>query len=69
MTSRNPKRISEKEVGKGQVVQPNGTSWDRFVRQVEQGQGVSRMGGTGCDWNRGVFRLVGTGYNKEQFSF
>jgi len=38
---RNPKKISEKRVGKGQVVHPNGTSWDRleYVGQVGQGEG------------------------------
>jgi len=35
------KKISEKRVGKGQVVQPNGTSWDKleYVGQVGQGEG------------------------------
>ena len=38
---RNPKKISEKRVGKGQVVQPNRTSWDKleYVGQVGQGEG------------------------------
>ena len=41
MVIRNPKKISEKRVGKGQVVQPNGTSWDKleYVGQVGQGEG------------------------------
>jgi len=35
------KNNSGKRVGKGQVVQPNGTSWDKleYVGQVEQGEG------------------------------
>ena len=35
------KNNSEKRVGKGQVVQPNGTSWDKLehVGQVGQGEG------------------------------
>jgi len=38
---RNPKNNSEKRVGKGQVVQPNGTSWDKleYVGRVGQGEG------------------------------
>ena len=52
---RNPKKNSEKRIGKRQVVQPNGTSWDKLeyvgevgleegglpilVGQVEQGEG------------------------------
>jgi len=38
---RNPKKISKKRVGKGQMVQPNGTSWDKleYVGQVGQGEG------------------------------
>ena len=41
MTMRNPKKIWKKRVGKGQVVQPNGTSWDKleYVGQVGQGEG------------------------------
>jgi len=41
MVIRNPKKISEKGVGKRQVVQPNGTSWDKLecVGQVGQGEG------------------------------
>jgi len=53
---RNPKKISEKRVGKGQVLQPNGTSWDKleYVGQVGQGEGglqifVGQVGqGEGC---------------------
>ena len=35
------KKISEKRVGIGRVVQPNGTSWDKldYVGQVGQGEG------------------------------
>jgi len=41
MAMRNPKNNSEKRVGKGQVVQPNGTSWDKleYVGRVGQGEG------------------------------
>jgi len=40
---RNPNKISGKRVGKGQVVQPNGTSWDKveYVGQLGQGEGGS----------------------------
>ena len=46
MTMRNPKKIWEKRGGKGQVVQPNGTGWDRleYVEQVGQGQGGLHTG-------------------------
>jgi len=42
----NPKKICEKRVGKGQVIQPNGTGGDRleYVGQVGQGQGVLHIG-------------------------
>jgi len=41
MVMRNPKKISEKKVGKGQLVQPNWTSWDKleYVGQVGQEEG------------------------------
>ena len=39
MLIRNPKKISEKRVGKGQVVQPNGTSWDKLEYMGQVGQG------------------------------
>jgi len=40
MTMRKQKKFWEKGVGKGQVVQPNGTGWDRleYVGQVGLGQ-------------------------------
>ena len=39
MVIRNPKKISEKRDGKGQLILPNGTSWDKleYVGQVGQG--------------------------------
>jgi len=45
MTMRKSKKIWEKRVGKGQVVQPNGTSWDRleYLGQVGQGKGVPHI--------------------------
>jgi len=42
---RNPKKNSEQRVGNGQVVQPNGTNWDKleYVGQVGQGEGVLQI--------------------------
>ena len=44
MVIRNPKKISENRVGKGQVLQPNGTSWDKLecVGQAGPGKWVFR---------------------------
>ena len=44
-TKKYNKKIWEKRVGKGQVIQPNGTSWDRleYVGQVGQGERVLQI--------------------------
>jgi len=58
-----PKKIWKKGVGKGHVVQPNETGWDRleYVEYVEQGQG-----GLLNWWNRGIFKFGGTGWKSGQ---
>jgi len=49
ITMRNPKQNLRKGSWKKQVVQPNGTGWDRleYVKQMEQGQG-----GLHIEWNQ-----------------
>ena len=59
-----PKNNPEKRVEKGQVVQPNGTSWDKleYVGQVEQEEGglQSDLSGTSGTRRRGSSHLRGT---------
>jgi len=45
-------------------VEKGWSTWDRWNRDRE----FSKMGGTGWDWNRGVFRLGATGWNSGHFS-
>ena len=54
--------MRNKRVGKGQVVQPNGTSWDKleYVGQVEQEEGglQSDLSGTSGTRRRGLYVCI-----------
>jgi len=64
MTLRNPKKIWEKRVGKGQVLQPNRTSWDKFESwdkwDKKKGSSLADLSWTSGTRRRGSWDLRGT---------